>query len=68
MRYDVTYQVANEERTDRLDAPDAATAASMVQEAHGHEDGMFELISVVLLDDPNAQNGSESDATVASRR
>jgi hypothetical protein len=69
MRYEVTYQVASERHVDHLDAPDAATAAAMVQEAHGREEGLFELISVLLLDDLNTQPcGSESDGSFASAR
>ena len=52
MRYDVTYQVAGEERVERVEAPDAASAAAAVQEAHGRSSDMFELIQVHLIDDP----------------
>lgn len=65
MRYDVTYWVEGEERTDRLDAPDAASAAAVVQEAYGRAEGLFELISVNLLDDmPTSADaaGSMADA------
>ena len=53
MRYDVTYQVAGEEHTDRVEAPDAAAAAAAIHEAHGRSSDMFELISVQLLDEPS---------------
>ena len=52
MRYDVTYQVSGEERTDRIEAPDAAAAAAAMHDAHGRSSEMFELISVQLLDEP----------------
>ena len=50
MRYDVTYFVGSEERTDRIDAPDAAAAAAAIQQAHGRGVEHFELISIQLLD------------------
>ena len=53
MRYDVTYQVAGEEHTERVDAPDAAAAAAAIHDAHGRSSDMFELISVQLLDEPS---------------
>jgi len=58
MRYDVTYQVGGEERTDRIDAPDAASAVAQVQETHGRTAEMFELISVNLLDEMPDQAGA----------
>jgi hypothetical protein len=51
MRYEVTYQLGGEERVDSVDAPDAAAAAAMVREAHGHSAEMFELILVHLMDE-----------------
>ncbi|CAA9555200.1 MAG: hypothetical protein AVDCRST_MAG49-2128 [uncultured Thermomicrobiales bacterium] len=62
MRYDVTYQVGGEERTDHIDAPDAASAVAQVQEAHGRTAELFELISVNLLDEmpDNLSDGGES--------
>ena len=53
MRYDVTYQIGGEERTDRVEAPDAAAAAAAVHDAHGRSADLFELISVQLLDEPS---------------
>ena len=51
MRYVVTYLVAGEERTARLDAPDAATAAAAASlEAHRSPSARFELLRVRLLD------------------
>jgi len=49
MRYQVTYQVDGEERTDDVEAPDAAAAASSVRQAH-QSSTMFELILVHLVD------------------
>jgi hypothetical protein len=61
MRYEVTYQLGGEERVDKVDAPDAAAAAAMVREAHGHSAEMFELILVHLVDEmPNAGEATPS--------
>ncbi len=46
MQYQVTFQLAGEERTEAVDAPDAATAVSKIQFDFGRTDEMFELISV----------------------
>lgn len=51
MMYEVTYQVGGDERTDSVDAPDAASAAAAVREAHGHSPDLFELLLVHLVDD-----------------
>lgn len=51
MMYEVTYQVGGDERTDSVDAPDAASAAAAVREAHGHSADLFELLLVHLVDD-----------------
>lgn len=53
MRYDVTYQIAGDERTERVEAPDAAAAAAAIHDAHGRSADLFELISVQLLDEPS---------------
>ena len=53
MRYDVTYQVAGEQHTERIDAPDAAAAAAAIHDAHGRSSDLFELISVQFLDEPS---------------
>ncbi len=50
MLYEVTFQVGGEEQTDRVDAPDAATTASRVRNAHQTEDGVFELLLVHLVE------------------
>jgi len=56
MLYEVTYQIGGEERTDRVDAPDAAGAAAAVREAHDSPEDRFELLLVHLVEetDPNA--------------
>ncbi len=51
MVYDVTYQVAGEERTDRVIAPHAAGAAERVRAIHEDDEGTFELLKVQLLDE-----------------
>jgi hypothetical protein len=56
MMYEVTFQIGGEEQTDRVDAPDAATAASRVRNAHQTEDGVFELLLVHLVEED--ENGS----------
>ena len=53
MLYDVTYQIGGEERTDRVDAPDAAGAASAVREAHDGPEDRFELLLVHLIEENN---------------
>lgn len=55
MVYDVTYQVAGEERTDRVIAPHAAGAAERVRATHEADDGAFELLRVQLLDEHEPQ-------------
>ena len=59
MRYEVTYQLAGDERTDQIDAPDAAAAAAAAREAHGRSADMFELILVHLVE---GDNGGVTDA------
>lgn len=61
MRYDVTYQVGGEEFVERVEAPDAASAASIVQTNHARDEGMFELISVTLLDDIHHDHASNAE-------
>lgn len=50
MMYEVTYQLGGDERTDRVDAVDAAGAAAMVREAHARSDDRFELLLVHLVE------------------
>lgn len=64
MLYDVTYQIGGEERTDRVDAPDAATASSVVREAHAGLDDRFELLLVHLIEDGEGTNPSPTGADV----
>ncbi len=52
MIYEVTYQIEGEERTDRVDAPDAAGAVASVRDAHGPSPDRFELLLVHLVDEP----------------
>lgn len=61
MMYEVTFQVGGDEQTDRVDAPDAATAASRVRNAHQTDDGMFELLLVHLVEED--ENSSPEPAT-----
>ncbi len=49
MTYDVVYRVGGEERTERLEADDAASAAAAAR-AHAGDDETFELMLVQLLD------------------
>lgn len=53
MQYEVTYQIGGEEHVDVVEAPDAATAASRVRNAHQTDDGVFELLLVHLIEDEN---------------
>jgi hypothetical protein len=62
MTYDVVYRVGGEERTDRVEADDAASAAAAAQASHG-DDESFELILVQLLD-PFEPSRGESFADV----
>lgn len=58
MVYDVTYQVGGEERTDRVIAPHAASAAERVQASYDDGDARYELLRVHLL--------VEAEATIAA--
>jgi len=55
MHYHVTFLLGGEERTEPVDAPDAASAVSLTQIEYGRGDEMFELISV-QLDDPSVDD------------
>ena len=61
MTYDVTYQLGGEERTDRVAAPDAATAAATVRDAHSRTSDRFELLLVHLVD---VEDGASESAPV----
>ena len=65
MMYEVTYQIDGEERTDRIDAPDAAGAAASVRDAHGGTSERFELLLVHLVDDGVAGASSVYDDGLA---
>ncbi len=59
-QYDVTYRSGGEEFTQRIEAVDAASAASKVQTEHGREEGMFELLSVALIEQDDSQSTGNS--------
>jgi hypothetical protein len=69
MLYEVTYQVGGEQQMERVDAPDAATAAATVRDLHGRSSQMFELILVHLVDDASAphRTAPDGDATGSGR-
>jgi hypothetical protein len=48
MHYQVTFRLAGDERTEAVDAPDAASAVNQTQIEYGRGDDLFELISVQL--------------------
>ena len=58
MVYEVTYQVGGEERTDVVDAPDAAGAVASVRDARAGGPDRFELLLVHLVEDDNAADQS----------
>ncbi len=62
MRYEVTFQVAGEERTELVDAPDAATAAATIEAEHGRTPEMFELIQVHLIEDVSSEDEVQAGA------
>ena len=51
MHYQVTFRLDGDERTESIDAPDAASAVNQTQAEFGRGDEMFELISVTV-DEP----------------
>lgn len=59
-QYDVTYLSGGEEFTQRVEAVDAASAAASVQTEHGREEGMFELLSVSLIEQEDPQTAGDS--------
>jgi hypothetical protein len=63
MRYEVTFQIAGDERTEMVDAPDAATAVATVEAEHGRTAEMFELIQVRLLEDVTSNDEVQAGAT-----
>ena len=58
MTYDVTYQVGGEQRTDRVTAPDAATAAATVRDSHSRASDRFELLLVHLVEEEDGAGDS----------
>lgn len=49
MLYRVTFLLAGEERTELIDADDAAAAVARVQFDHGRGDDQFELMSIQIV-------------------
>ena len=66
MRYEVTYQLAGEQHTDQIDAPDAASAAAAARQAHGGSSDMFELILVHLVEQETEPVGDERAHSLAT--
>ena len=66
MQYEVTYQIGGEEHVDVVEAPDAATAASRVRNAHQTEDGVFELLLVHLIEDGTEESEAADQSVVNS--
>jgi hypothetical protein len=65
MRYEVHYLVGGEEQAKEIEAPDAAEAASMVENAASSPDEGFELLSINLIDpltetDSGAENAESA--------
>lgn len=58
MRYQVTYQLAGEERIDDVEADDAPAAAGIVRDRHGRSADLFELIWVHLIEPDAESDGS----------
>ena len=63
MRYEVTFQIAGDERTEPVDAPDAATAVATVEAEHGRTPELFELIQVHLVEDVSSEDEVQAGAT-----
>ena len=63
MRYEVTFQIDGEERTEPVDAPDAATAVATVEAEHGRTPELFELIQVHLIEEISAEDDVRAGAT-----
>lgn len=62
MRYDVTFQIAGDERTETVDAPDAATAVATVEAEFGRTPDLFELIQVHLIEEISAEDEVQAGA------
>ncbi len=63
MHYEVTFQIAGDERTESVDAPDAASAVAAVEAEHGRTPDLFELIQVHLIEDVSAEDEVQAGAT-----
>lgn len=63
MHYEVTFQVAGEERTEMVDAPDAATAVATVEAEYGRTLELFELIQVHLIEGISSDDEVRAGAT-----
>ena len=63
MRYEVTIQIAGDERTETVDAPDAATAVATVEAEHGRTTELFELIQVQLIEEVSSEDEVRAGAT-----
>lgn len=61
MHYHVTFRLGGDERTEVVDAPDAASAVNQTQFEHGRGDDMFELISVTIDDTAGPDEESFED-------
>jgi hypothetical protein len=66
MRYEVHYLAGGEEHAEEIDAPDAAEAASIVENAAASADEGFELLSINLIDSlAEANSGSDTPESAA---
>jgi hypothetical protein len=61
MHYLVTFRLGGDERTEIVDAPDAASAVNQTQFEFGRGDDMFELISVTLDESANQDEEAFED-------
>ena len=66
MTYEVTFQIGGEEQMERVEAPDAATAASRIRNAHQTEEGMFELLLVHLVEEGEDDEAPAADDPAVS--
>lgn len=54
MKYEIRYIVEGEEQTEIVDVDTAAEAAETVRQRHPGPEASFELIQVLLLEEPEA--------------
>lgn len=54
MKYEIRYIIDGEEQTDTVDVDTAAEAAETVKQRHPAPEESFELIQVLLLEEPEA--------------